>query len=106
MSYIDKTLVPGERVVYTTRLHWIVMLGHIIIALILIVGGAFSLYYENDHRATLQLTDLHVLIGAGIVLIVAGLLVIFMGSPPWAGCSATAPSPWSAPAAPPSPSTK
>ena len=41
MSYIDKTLVPGEKVVYTTRLHWIVMLGHVVIALILtIVGGA------------------------------------------------------------------
>ena len=25
MSYIDKTLVPGEKVVYTTRLHWIVL---------------------------------------------------------------------------------
>ena len=35
MSYIDKTLVPGEKVVYTTRLHWIVMLGHIFGACVL-----------------------------------------------------------------------
>jgi uncharacterized membrane protein YdbT with pleckstrin-like domain len=80
MSYIDKTLVPGERVIHTTRLHWIVMLGHIIMGLILMAGGAFCLYYANYHRSTLQLTDLHVLIGAGIVLIFSGLLVIFVGS--------------------------
>lgn len=80
MSYIDKTLVPGERVIYTTRLHWIVMLGHIIIGIVFVVGGSFLLYYANYKRAKLPLSDLHVLIGAGIVLIVTALLVVFVGN--------------------------
>ncbi|MGA8109413.1 MAG: PH domain-containing protein [Acidobacteriaceae bacterium] len=80
MSYIDKTLVPGERVVYTTRLHWIVMLGHIIIGLIAIVGGAFLFYYASYHRDTLQKPTMHVVIGGGIVLVVAGLIIFFVGS--------------------------
>ncbi|HEX4037650.1 MAG TPA: PH domain-containing protein [Acidobacteriaceae bacterium] len=80
MSYIDKTLVPGEKVVYTTRLHWIVMLGHIILALIAILAGAFLFYYASYHRATLQKDSMHVLIGGGIVLLVAGLVIFFAGS--------------------------
>lgn len=80
MSYIDKTLVPGERVIYTTRLHWIVMLGHIFIAIVFAVGGSFLLYYANDKKAKLQPADLHVLMGAGIVLIVTALLVLLAGS--------------------------
>lgn len=80
MGYIDKTLVPGEKVVYTTRLHWIVMLGHMLLFLIFLVGGAFLLYYANDRKTTLQVADLHVLIGGGIVLMVAGFLVLLVGS--------------------------
>jgi uncharacterized membrane protein YdbT with pleckstrin-like domain len=80
MSYIEKTLVPGEKVVYTTRLHWIVMLGHIFVGLVLIAGGSFLFYYANYHRVTLQRTDIHVLIGAGTALVISGLLVIYIGS--------------------------
>ena len=29
MSYVDATLVPGEEVVYQTRLHRVMMPGHI-----------------------------------------------------------------------------
>ena len=32
MSYVEKHLIPGESVQYETKLHWIVMLGHIAIA--------------------------------------------------------------------------
>lgn len=31
MSYVEKHLIPGESIQYQTRLHWIVMLGHIAI---------------------------------------------------------------------------
>jgi len=30
MSYVESNLVPGETVIYETRLHWIVMLWHIV----------------------------------------------------------------------------
>lgn len=48
MSYVEKHLIPGESVQYETRLHWIVMLGHIAIAgvleffAIVLLIGAFS----------------------------------------------------------------
>ena len=35
MSYVEKHLIPGESVQYQTQLHWIVMLGHTVIAILL-----------------------------------------------------------------------
>ncbi len=32
MSYVEKHLIPGETIQYQTKLHWIVMLGHVAIA--------------------------------------------------------------------------
>ena len=32
MSYVQKHLIPGETVQYQTKLHWIVMLGHVVAA--------------------------------------------------------------------------
>jgi len=40
VSYAEKHLIAGEQVQYETRLHWIVMLGHVVLALILIAAGA------------------------------------------------------------------
>jgi uncharacterized membrane protein YdbT with pleckstrin-like domain len=39
LSYAEKHLIVGETVQYETRLHWIVMLGHALIAAILAVIG-------------------------------------------------------------------
>ena len=35
MSYVEKHLIPGESVQYQTTLHWIVMLGHAVIGILL-----------------------------------------------------------------------
>lgn len=35
MSYVEKHLIPGESVQYQTKLHWIVMLGHAAIGILL-----------------------------------------------------------------------
>ena len=35
MSYVEKHLIPGETIQYQTKLHWMVMLGHIVIAILL-----------------------------------------------------------------------
>jgi uncharacterized membrane protein YdbT with pleckstrin-like domain len=35
LSYVEKHLIPGESVQYQTKLHWIVMLGHAAIAILL-----------------------------------------------------------------------
>jgi acyl-coenzyme A synthetase/AMP-(fatty) acid ligase len=36
MSYVDSNLVSGGTVIYQTRLHWIVMLGHIVLGCLLL----------------------------------------------------------------------
>jgi hypothetical protein len=79
MSYIDKTLVPGEKVVYTTRLHWIVMLGHIFGACVLWAIGGYLLYYAYAHPQ-MELTSRHVAEYGGAALLVCGLIVILAGS--------------------------
>lgn len=40
MSYAEKHLIAGETVQYETRLHWIVMVGHTLIAAVLVLVGA------------------------------------------------------------------
>jgi uncharacterized membrane protein YdbT with pleckstrin-like domain len=40
LSYAEKHLIAGETVQYETRLHWIVMLGHGLIAAVLALIGA------------------------------------------------------------------
>ena len=35
MKYVEKHLIPGESIQYQTQLHWIVMLGHTVIAMLL-----------------------------------------------------------------------
>lgn len=40
MSYAAKHLIAGEHVQYETKLHWVVMLGHVTIAVILAIVGA------------------------------------------------------------------
>ena len=43
MSYIDKNLIPGEQVMYRTRLHWIVIFWHLIWAIVLFAAGVYLL---------------------------------------------------------------
>src|ERR1700684_2157343 len=79
MSYVESNLVPGETVIYQTRLHWIVMLGHIFVGCVLLgVPGALLLYYAFSHSGmdanTLRLTE-----GGGVALLVCGAIVILMG---------------------------
>jgi len=40
VSYAAKHLIAGEHVQYETKLHWVVMLGHVTIAVILAIVGA------------------------------------------------------------------
>ena len=79
MSYVESNLVPGETVIYQTRLHWIVMLGHIVVGcLLLALPGAILLYYALSQTG-IESTTLHITEGGGLALIVCGMVVILMG---------------------------
>ena len=79
MSYIDATLVPGESVVYQTRLHWIVMLRHILLALLLFAVAVALLFYLL-HRPQLTVTDKHLTEGGAAALALLGLAALIAGA--------------------------
>jgi acyl-coenzyme A synthetase/AMP-(fatty) acid ligase len=79
MSYVESNLVPGETVIYETRLHWIVMLWHIVLGCLLLgLPGVLLLYYALSETG-IESKTLHVMEGGGVVLLVCGAIVILMG---------------------------
>src|ERR1700721_3833231 len=79
MSYVESNLVPGETVIYQTRLHWIVTLGHIFVGCLLLgLPGALLLYYAYSQHGmdanALRLTE-----RGGVALLVCGAMVLLMG---------------------------
>ena len=72
MSYIDATLVPGERVVYETRLHWVVMLGHILFALVMVIAGV-GLFVYLRMQTGLDMNLVRILIGFAALLAIVGV---------------------------------
>ena len=79
MSYVESNLVPGETVIYETRLHWIVMLWHIVLGCLLLgLPGVLLLYYTVNQTG-IESKTLHVAQGGGVALVVTGVVVILMG---------------------------
>jgi hypothetical protein len=79
MSYVESNLVPGETVIYQTRLHWIVMLRHTLVGcLALGLPGGLLLYYALSHPV-IETRTLHIMEGGGGALLVCGVVVILMG---------------------------
>jgi hypothetical protein len=79
MSYIKASLVPGETVVYQTRLHWVVMLRHILLALLLFAGSGALLSYLLHHPRLANNSE-HLTEGGAAALLVFGLVAIFAGA--------------------------
>ena len=79
MSYVESNLVPGEAVIYQTRLHWIVMLGHILLGCLLLgLPGVLLLYYAFS-RTGIESGRLHIMEGVGVALLVCGVVAILLG---------------------------
>jgi uncharacterized membrane protein YdbT with pleckstrin-like domain len=78
MSYLTSNLVPGEKVIYQTRLHWVVMLGNLLAASVLAAAGAGLLYYAAN-QAGFEAATVRVMQGTGIGLVVVALVVVFVG---------------------------
>jgi uncharacterized membrane protein YdbT with pleckstrin-like domain len=78
MSYVEANLVPGEAVIYQTRLHWIVMLWHIVLGLLLALPGVLLLYYALSQTG-IDSRTLHIMEGGGVALLVCGVVAILMG---------------------------
>ena len=80
MSYIDKNLVPGEVVVYKTRLHWVVMAWHIVVAVFFLELPALALlFYAMSHRQ-LDPQVWRLMVGGAIAMVMISGIVISVGT--------------------------
>jgi uncharacterized membrane protein YdbT with pleckstrin-like domain len=50
LSYVEKHLIPGETIQYQTKLHWIVMVRHALIAAVLLLFGGGLLFSAWSSR--------------------------------------------------------
>jgi uncharacterized membrane protein YdbT with pleckstrin-like domain len=78
MSYLDASLVPGETVVYQTRLHWIVMLRHLLLGALLLAGsGALLSFLLRQPRS--GNTNEHFMEAGAAALLVCGIAAVIAG---------------------------
>jgi hypothetical protein len=80
MSYVESNLVPGEQVIYETRLHWIVMLPHLVIGILLLdLPGAVLLVYSFSQNGV-EHTTLRIMQAGAAALLIAGAVTILVGA--------------------------
>jgi uncharacterized membrane protein YdbT with pleckstrin-like domain len=79
MSYVESNLIPGEKVVYETRLHWIVMLSHLLVGGLLLALPGILLFAYALGNTRIESSTLHVMEGGAAVLLVSGVTVILAG---------------------------
>jgi uncharacterized membrane protein YdbT with pleckstrin-like domain len=85
MSYAEKSLVPGETLLYQTRHHWMVLLGPLLISVVLAglgVGCLAELVAAKQGRGMLvgvSETGVHATQIAGVLLIVVAIAILAFG---------------------------
>jgi uncharacterized membrane protein YdbT with pleckstrin-like domain len=79
MSYIEQNLVPGETVLYKTRLHWIVLVRPVVVAallgsvgLVFVIGGYEASGKDRSYGGMIFVGVL--LLGAAPISVLAGLI--------------------------------
>jgi PH (Pleckstrin Homology) domain-containing protein len=75
MSYVEKNLIAGETVVYTTRLHWVVLIRPIVLGLLFGVPGLVLLARSIASLGDKNGTSGPMAVGGFVLLIVAGACV-------------------------------
>jgi len=80
MTYIEKNLVPGEVVIYQTRLHWIVMFWHIVLSVLLLEIPALLLLFYAMNREQMDSQARHLMVGGGIALLLISGVIISVGA--------------------------
>jgi uncharacterized membrane protein YdbT with pleckstrin-like domain len=76
MSYVEKNLIPGERVVYRTGVHWSVLVGPTIVAAIIAAPGIALLAYR-DRIASNEFPVYAVAIAGAALVVVAAIVLAY-----------------------------
>jgi uncharacterized membrane protein YdbT with pleckstrin-like domain len=85
MSYVEKSLVPGETLLYQTRHHWMVLLGPLLISVLfaaLGVGCLAELVAAKEGKGMLvgvSENSVHATEFAGVLLVVVAIAVFAFG---------------------------
>ena len=84
MSYITKSLVPGETLLFETRHHWVVLIGPVLLSLLLGVPGALILadaVAEKNGSGVPQLNSIgpEPLAAIGAALLLVALIIFAYG---------------------------
>jgi len=80
MSYVKSNLVPGETIIYETRLHWVVMLGHLAFGCLLLLLPAGLLFFDARNQPAMNPGNLHAMEAGAALLLLAGMIVILVGA--------------------------
>jgi len=75
MSYVEKNLIGGETVVYTTRLHWITLIWPIVLCLLFGLPGLFLLASSFSGASDKSGASTPMLVGGLILLVVGGACI-------------------------------
>jgi uncharacterized membrane protein YdbT with pleckstrin-like domain len=71
MSYASKHLIPGETLIYQTKLHWVILFWHIVFAIVFLVAPAIALLYYQRQRTDVEY--------AAAILVVIAVIIICVG---------------------------
>jgi uncharacterized membrane protein YdbT with pleckstrin-like domain len=80
LSYADKHLIAGETVQYETRLHWIVMLGHALVAAVLaFIGITFLIASRSSSKGVEVAPARGVMFWAALFCFALAAIFVFVG---------------------------
>jgi uncharacterized membrane protein YdbT with pleckstrin-like domain len=78
MSYVQQNLIPSERVLYETRLHWIVLLRSILTDIVL-TFTAFWLFFIAMNSTTGH-TESQAALVVGMIILIAGNFLLALAA--------------------------
>ena len=67
MSYASRHLIPDEKILYETRLSWVVLFWPVIVPTLILLGVGGYLVYTNAHADTDNMKE----IGVGLIVLAA-----------------------------------
>ncbi len=73
MSYVERNLIPGEKLVYRTGVHWSVLFGSAIVSAGIAAGGITTLAYRDELAGLGIPVEGVEIIGAVLVVVAAAL---------------------------------
>jgi uncharacterized membrane protein YdbT with pleckstrin-like domain len=78
MAYVEKNLMEGEKVAYATRLHWIVLVGPLVLCALFGVPGV-ALLVASANRSGAPSASPQAMMIAGAALLVIAVVILIRG---------------------------